>query len=74
MSGGTYSLKSTPSDIFLRNFFRAALFTLRVFARSLMKENRRRNTFRAWGSNPGSSFNKPRQLQVEEVSNDYSKR
>ena len=41
------------------------LFILRVFARNLLRENRRRNTFRisfwclAWGSNSGFSSNKP---------------
>ena len=65
ISGGTYSLKSTPNDRFLRNFFMAGWFTLRVFARNLLRENRRRNTFRisfwclAWDWNPGFSSNKP---------------
>ena len=65
VSGWTYSLTSTPKDRFLRNFLMAALFTLRVFARNLLRGNRRRNTFRifiwrlAWGSNPGFSSNKP---------------
>ena len=36
VSGGTYSLTSTPNDKFLRNFFMADLFTLRVFARNLL--------------------------------------
>ena len=31
LSGGTYSLKSTPTDRFFRNFFMAGLFTLRIF-------------------------------------------
>ena len=44
ISGGVYSLKSTPkSTDFLRNFFKAGLFTLRVFARNLLRGNRRRN-------------------------------
>ena len=43
----------------------AILYTLRVFARNLLRGNRRKNTFRisfwclAWGSNPGFSSNKP---------------
>ena len=45
--------------------FMAILFTLRVFARNLLRGSRRRNTFcilfwcLAWGSNPGFSSNKP---------------
>ena len=64
ISGGTYSLKSTPNDRF-EKFFMAILFTLRVFARNLLRGNRRRNIFRisfwclTWGSNPGFSSNKP---------------
>ena len=46
MTGGAYSLKSIPECIFLRNFFMAILFTLRVLARNLLRGNRRRNTFR----------------------------
>ena len=52
-------------DLFLTNFSWQFLFTLRVFARNLLRENRRRNTFRillwclVWGSNPGFSSNKP---------------
>ena len=38
VSGGTYSLTSTPNDRFLRNFFVAGLFTLRVFDRNLLRE------------------------------------
>ena len=65
ISGGTYSLKSTPNDRFVEKLFMAILFTLRVFARNLLRGNRRRNTFRisfwclAWDSNPGFSSNKP---------------
>ena len=64
ISGGTYSLKSTPNDRF-EKLFTTILFTLRVFARNLLRGNRRRNTFRisswclAWDSNPGFSSNKP---------------
>ena len=67
ISGGTYSLKSTPNDrfFFFEKLFMEILFTLRVFARNQLRRNRRRNTFRisfwclAWGSNPGFSSNKP---------------
>ena len=66
LSGGTYSLKSTPNDrFFLEKLFMAILFTLRVFARNLLRGNRRRNTFRilfwclAWDSNPGFLSSKP---------------
>ena len=45
VSGGTYSLTSTPNDIFLRNFFMVVLFTLRVFANNLLRGSRRRNIF-----------------------------
>ena len=45
ISGGTYSCKSIPNDRFLRNFFMAGLFTRRVFAKNLLKGNRRRNIF-----------------------------
>ena len=68
ISGGTYSLKSTPKDRFWRNFFMVGLFTLRVIARNLVKENDRRNTFcilfwcLAWSSNPGFMSNKPHNL------------
>ena len=65
ISGGTYSLKSTPNDrIFLKNSS-WHLITHRVFARKLLRGNRRRKTFRilfwclAWGSNPDFSSNKP---------------
>ena len=40
-----YSLMSTPNYRFLRNFFVTGLFTLRVFARNLLRGNRRRNIF-----------------------------
>ena len=46
ISGGTFSLKSTPNDKFFGKLFMAILVTLRVFARNLMKGNHRRNTFR----------------------------
>ena len=51
MSGGTYNLTLIPKDRFLRNFFMAVLFTLRVFARNSLRGNCRRNIFfsiRTW--------------------------
>ena len=45
MSGRTYSLTSSPSLRFLRSFFVAGLFTLRVFTKNLLKGNCRRNIF-----------------------------
>ena len=66
ISGGTYSLKSTPNDRFFEKlYYMAILFTLRVFARILLRGNRRKNTFcisfwfLAWDSNTGFSSNKP---------------
>ena len=44
-SGGTYRLMSTVNDRFLRNFFMTGLFNLRVFARNLLRGNRRRSIF-----------------------------
>ena len=50
---------------FFEKLFMAILFILRIFARNLLRGNRRRNTFRIsfWcltgDSNPGFSFNKP---------------
>ena len=76
VSGGTYSLKSTPNDRFFEKLFMPMLFTLRVFARNLLRGNRRRNTFRisfwclAWDTNPGFSSNnntlptRPRRLHT----------
>ena len=61
----TCSLKSTPNDRFFAKLFMAILFTLRVFARNLLRGKRWRNTFRisfwclAWDSNPGFLSNKP---------------
>ena len=43
--GGTYSLKSTPNDRFSEKLFMTILFTLRVFARNLLRGSRRRNIF-----------------------------
>ena len=51
-------------QIFFEKLFMAILFTLRVFARNLLKGNRRRNTFciyflcLARGSNPDITSNK----------------
>ena len=65
ISGGTYSLKSTPNDRFFEKLFMAILFILRNFARNLLRGSRRKNTFRislwclTWGSNSGFSSNKP---------------
>ena len=52
---------------FLRNFFMARLFTLRVLARNLLRGNRRSDIFffhislwcLTWDSNPILKFNKP---------------
>ena len=63
VSGGFYSLKSTPNDRFFEALIMAILFTLRFFARNLLIGNRWRNTFcvlfwyLAWGSNSGITFN-----------------
>ena len=58
MTGGTYSLTPAPSDKFFS--WQVDLFTLRVFARNLMRGNRRRNIFfhisfwcLTWHTNPG---------------------
>ena len=45
VSGRTYSLTSTPNETFLWNFFKAVLFTLRDFARNLLRGSRRWNIF-----------------------------
>ena len=63
MAGPIVWSRLRPTD-FLRNFSWQFLFTHRVFARNLVRGNRRRNTFRilfwclAWASNPGFSSNK----------------
>ena len=50
-------------QLFWETFHSRFLFTLRVFARNLLRGNRRRNTFcilfrcLAWGSNPGFTSN-----------------
>ena len=45
LSGGTYSLKSTPSDRFFERLFVAILFALRVFARNVLRGSHRGNIF-----------------------------
>ena len=50
-------------QIFWETFRDNFIFTFRVFARNLLRGNRRRNIMRIlfwWGSNPGLSSNKPR--------------
>ena len=50
------------SERLFEKLFMAILFTLRVFARNLLRGNRRRNIsfwWLAWDSNPGFSSNKP---------------
>ena len=46
ISGGNYSLKSTPKDRLFKKLFMATLFILRVFARNLPRGHRQRNIFR----------------------------
>ena len=41
----TYSLKSTPNDRFYEKLFMEILFTLRVFARNLLRGTHQRNIF-----------------------------
>ena len=64
--------KSTPRDRFVfEKLVMAILFTLRVFARNVLRGNRRRNTFRIlfwclpWGSNSGFSSNKPTHYRLD---------
>ena len=45
VSGGTYSLTSTPNDRFFKHFFLAGLFTLRVSTRSQMRGNLPQNMY-----------------------------
>ena len=58
ISGRTYSLKSSPNDRSIKKLFHG-----RVFARNLLRGNRRRNTFcilfwyLAWDSNPSITLN-----------------
>ena len=72
INGGIYSLKSTSErQIFLSKLLNWHLITLRVFARNLLRWNRRRNIFRilfwclAWGPNPGFSSNKPKHYLLD---------
>ena len=58
-------------DLHFWKVFMAVLFTLRDFAKNLLKGNCQRNTFcilfwcLAWGSNPGSTFNKLTHYQLD---------
>ena len=45
ISGGTYSLKVDSERQIFEKLFMAILFTLRVFARKLLRGNRQRNIF-----------------------------
>ena len=64
ISGGTYSLKSTPNDSFWETFHGNFIY-YKSFCQKSAERNRRKNTSRiwfwclTWGSNPGSSSNKP---------------
>ena len=69
---GTYSFKvDSERQFFLRNFSWQFLFILRVFAKNLLRGNRRSNTFcilfecLAQGSNPGFTFNKPTHYLID---------
>ena len=55
----TYNLKSTPNDRFFEKFFLAILFTFRVFAKNLLRGNRRRNTFCIFILMSGLGFERP---------------
>ena len=47
ISGGTYSLESTLNDRYFEKLFMAIfIYSQRIFARNLLRGNRRRNTFR----------------------------
>ena len=66
VSNWTYSLKSTTNDRFLRSFFMAILFALRVFVRNLLTGTRRRNILfiysfwcLTWALNQGVTSDKP---------------
>ena len=61
ISGRTYILKSTPNDRFYKKFFMAILFTIRVFARNLLRGNCRRNIFFSYFAliDHGPMSNKP---------------
>ena len=57
VSGGTYSLTSTPNDRFLRNFFMAGLFALGVFCQKSVERKWKIFIFRYDES--GLYINKP---------------
>ena len=62
MSGGTYSLKSTPNDRFLEKLFMAILFLLsEILPEICWEEIAKEILFRClvWGSNPGFMSKKP---------------
>ena len=65
ISGETYSFKVDSEIQIFEKLFMAILFDLRVFARNLLRESSRRNTFcisfrcLVWGSNPNFTSNKP---------------
>ena len=66
ISGENYSFKvDSEQQIYWETFSWPGDFTFRVFARNLLRGNRRRYTFRillwclVWGSNTGFSKNKP---------------
>ena len=69
MAGPTV-LKSTPNNRFFEKLFRVILVIPRIFAKKLLRENRR-NSFRiffwclAWGSNPRLSSNKPTHYLID---------
>ena len=58
ISGGTYSLKSTANDRYFEKLFMAILFTLRVFARNLLRGNRQHCMNRAFPMSVGLKTNK----------------
>ena len=64
ISGGAYSLKSTPNIQIFDELFMAILFTLRVFARNLLRGSCRTNIFifsywwLTWGLNSGPTSKK----------------
>ena len=76
---GTNSLKSTPRIRFFEKLFMAILFTLRVFARNLLRGNRRRNLFCIlfwcpnWGSYPRFTSNKPTHYLLDHGDNNWVK-
>ena len=60
-------LKSTPNDRFFEKIFVAILFALRVFAKNLLRGNRRRNRRNlAWSSNPGFSSYKTTHYLIDQ--------